>query len=465
MPGFNDNHLHAAAYGRQQAMLSLQGLSADQIIDILRQRFAGLAPGRIIEAFGWDYDHVPHPHAALLDKAFPENPVILVQFSGHAAWVNSRVLSKLRITRETVDPPGGVIVRDRAGYPTGVLRDEAVVPIHQKVFLDQHMNLRGLSADIRRALQSFARMGITSVQDNTWLPPAVWVLRHLHRTGQLSCRFSCWPHAGFPRLRWAMERLTPYRRDWYQLGPRKYFLDGSFSTRTAWLMEPYLGPDRLAGVPVLSAAGIEAALRRAARDRRQAAFHAIGDRAVHGFLNIYERVVSDQPVLRDLRIRLEHCQLVQPDDVPRLRRLGVLVAAQPHAAGSYAKDVRLVGVQRANAAYPYRNLLDAGVSLSFGSDIPGEATVHPLLGMQLAVTRPGGQGITVEEAMTAYTAGSAYAEFQEDRKGRIQQGYLADFVHLAQDPRKVEPGQVAGIAVRGTMLGGRWVYRADGSTG
>ncbi|MFW6364275.1 MAG: amidohydrolase, partial [Spirochaeta sp.] len=416
MPGFNDNHLHTAAYGRQLNMLSLRGMTDAQILEALQRRFAGWPAGRLIEAVGWDYDHVPEPHARILDAAFPHNPVILIQFSGHAAWVNTRVLKRLGITAKTADPPGGVIVRDAEGAATGVIRDEAVVPLHQRTFVDQHIRISTLERDIRRALKKYAMMGITSVQDNTWLPPAVWVLRGLYRRGRLSCRFSCWPHAGFPKLRYAMERLTPYRHDWYRLGPRKYFLDGSFSTQTAWLMEPYTADSRQSGVAVMTESQVAAALRSAARDQRQAAFHAIGDRAVHEFLNVFESLVDEYPQLTRLRIRLEHGQLILPEDIPRVKRLGVLIASQPHAAGDYAKDLRLVGEQRARRAYPYRALLDAGVPLSFGSDIPGEATVHPLYGIQLAAAHPVRENISVEEAMSAYTHGSAYAEFQEEQK-------------------------------------------------
>ena len=458
MPGFNDNHLHTAVFGRQLGVLSLRGLNQQQIIEALRSRFAHAPRGSLIEAVGWDYDCVQHPHAALLDEAFPHNPVILVQFSGHAAWVNSLVLRTLKIRQGTPDPPGGIILRDGEGVPTGVVQDAAVEPLHRKSFVQQHLRRAVLRRDIHAALEQFASMGLTSVQDNTWLPQAVWELQRLRKAGRLTCRFTCWPHAGFPKVTFAMEHVR-YTKDWIELGPRKYFLDGTFSTRTAMVSEPYNNDPGNTGVAVMTREEIAVALRKAARSRRQAAFHAIGDGAITAFLDVFESVAAQYPVLKELRIRLEHVQLINRSDIARMKTLGVAAAVQPHAVSDHGKDVLLLGRERALSAYPYRSLLDAGVALSFGSDIPGEATVRPLLGIQQAVCHPGSQGVTAGEAMQAYTSGSAFAEFKENSKGRLLPGYMADMVHLSDDPRSVPAERIGRIRVLGTILAGRWVYR------
>ncbi|THB65896.1 MAG: hypothetical protein D6B26_03325, partial [Spirochaetaceae bacterium] len=244
MPGFNDNHLHVAAYGASQRMLSLRGLDAKAIIAALQERYSDLPTNRLIIASGWDYDCVPEPTKILLDKAFPKHDVILIQFSGHAAWVNSRMLKKMKITASTPDPAGGVIVRDKDGQATGVLRDAAMQELQKQKFLRQHMRTTLLRSDIKRALEACSAMGICSVQDNTWLPQGVWAYRYLHRKGRLPCRVRCWSYASFAPLRMIMERWVRYIPNWVAAGPRKYFLDGTFSTSTALLAAPYEGQDQ-----------------------------------------------------------------------------------------------------------------------------------------------------------------------------------------------------------------------------
>ncbi|WP_455381748.1 amidohydrolase, partial [Salinispira pacifica] len=251
-----------------------------------------------------------------------------------------------------------------------------------------------------------------------------------------------------------------YDDAWVRRGPWKYFLDGSFSTRTAWLWEPYEGePDNFGhGVTAADAVAI---LRRLARGRTQGAFHAIGDRSISEFLDAMEAVAAELPDVRSLRMRIEHGQLIRREDIPRLAELGVLVSAQPSALGTPDKDVSLLGRERAERAYPYRSLLDAGVQLSFGSDIPGEATCDPILALHRVVNRDGPERITVEEALRTYTMGSAYAEFQENVKGSLEPGKLADFVVLSQDPTGVDATRIGETKVLQTITGGRIVYDYD----
>jgi hypothetical protein len=165
---------------------------------------------------------------------------------------------------------------------------------------------------------------------------------------------------------------------------------------------------------------------------------------------------------RGLRHRIEHGQLIRREDIPRIRDLGMIVSAQPHAAADPAKDARLIGEERLAQAYPYRSLLDAEVPLAFGSDYPGENSFDPLFGMHLAVNRSGGEAITPEEALTCYTAAGAYAEWQEDRKGRLRLGYLADFAVLSADPTSVQPSEIHRIEVDATVVNGRCVFERDG---
>jgi hypothetical protein len=240
-------------------------------------------------------------------------------------------------------------------------------------------------------------------------------------------------------------------------GPLKFFLDGAFSSRTAWLTEPYVcEPGNYgAGIP---ADDIVRFLEPALRDRRQVASHSIGDRATKEYLDAARRLVDRYPHLREMRIRIEHGQLIRREDIDRIVDLGFHVATQPHAAATPQKDAELIGRERALRAYPYRSLLDAGADVSFGSDYPGEGSFEPLLGMHYVVNREGPEAISAHEALRAYTVGSARAQFAENEKGSIEAGKLADLVILREDPTRVDPGRLKDIAVDLTMMDGEVVY-------
>ena len=461
IPGFNDNHLHALSTGELAAVPNLHGLGCEQILDLLREHYAGVPPGELVVGQKWDTPYCLRPHRAALDRLFPRNPVALFQFSGHAVWVNTLLLRRLGFDRRTPDPPGGTIERGEDGEPTGVLRDTAARPVHR-------LRMRRNAADPRlrrrfldRALELFGREGLTSVQDNTWLPAAVRDLARLREEGGLTCRFSCWADGQRPfqarRMGW-----QSYDPLWVRRGPWKYFLDGTFSTRSAWMTEPYRGEPDNFGLSTLPVERLERALREAARRGRQPAFHAIGDRAVHELLDGVERVGRRLPRVRELRLRVEHAQMILPADLPRLRDLGVLVAAQPVALSQPQKDEALLGAERAGRAYPLRALLDAGVGLSFGSDSPAEMSARPLEGIHLAVNRPPALRLTVPEALSAYTFGSAYAEGMEGEKGSLTAGKLADLAVLSADPTAVPPERLRELRVEMTITGGRVVFRRDG---
>jgi len=463
MPGFNDNHVHAVILGDHELAPNLAGLDGPAIVELLRERWKDAPPGRILYAFNWDYPSCPRPRKELLDGAFPDNPVILSQFSGHAQWLNSRSLEFLGLRRGGPDPARGQVLRDGDGEPTGIVRDLGDTGLSKRRFAKIFMDRGEREARLDIALEAFRRFGITSVQDNTWFPQALGSLERYRRSGRLSARFSTW---SFGRQGWtvpameaafALGRLVgAFPRDWIRPGPVKHFLDGAFSTRTACLCEPYAdaGGEGLCEEVAAPIAELEGLVRR----RRQGAFHAIGDRAIQIFLDAAEDVAGRLGDLSPLRVRIEHAQLVRKEDLPRLRDLGLLVAAQPSALGSPAKDEALLGRERALRAYPYRSLLDAGIHLSFGSDIPGEATCDPLLGLHYAVNREGEEAITVEEALRCYTVGSAHAEFMEGRKGALAPGMLADFVLLSADPTAVPKVSIKDIVVLETWVGGRKVW-------
>ena len=459
VPGFNDNHVHAVILGDHTLAPDLGGLDAAQIVELLRERFADAPPGQILMAYNWDYPACPEPRKELLDRAFPRNPVVLSQFSGHAQWLNSAALRAIGVTKNSRDPPRGQVLRDPDGEPTGIVRDLGDTGLSRARFRGIFFTAAMRDPRLDLALDRFRRCGVTSVQDNTWFYPQLFTLARLRRSGSLSLRFSTWSYGRLPWTTPAMRlvgMLGGFDQSWVRPGPVKFFLDGAFSTRTACLCEPYA--DDPGGGLCADPAAPTAELEYLARHRLQGAFHIIGDRGVALFLDAVEEARSRHPDLDSLRIRIEHAQLIRAVDIPRIRSLGILISAQPSALGSPEKDERLLGAERARRAYPYRSLLDAGVHLSFGSDIPGEATCDPLFSIHMAVNRPGGERITVLEALRCYTVGSAYAEFMEDKKGMLKEGMLADFVVLSQDITEIPSERIKGTVVEETVVGGRSVY-------
>jgi len=456
VPGFNDNHVHTVILGDHVRSPDLAGLDAAQIVEAIREHYPNPHPGELLIGYAWDYPACPDPHRSILDNAFPNNPVVLPQYGGHGQWLNSAALDAIGVNRGTPDPEHGVILRDPSGEPSGVVRELSTNSLMQRHFLQVHSARGQREERLATALDHFRRLGLTSVQDNTWYVPTVFSLRRLHETGGLSTRFTCWAHGGIPSTIPFMD-LPSYDELWVRRGPWKYFLDGTFTTETAWLWEEYADDhgNTGKGMKAPEIAGILSAL---SRKGVQGAFHAIGDRAISEFLDAYERVLEQFPDLARLRMRLEHAQLIRRADISRLAELGVIVSAQPSALGTPEKDARLLGDERARNAYPYRSLLDAGVKLSFGSDIPGESTCDPLLAIHRVVNRDSPERITVEDALRCYTEGSAYAEFMEEQKGALREGQLADFVVLSEDITSIKTERIKDTQIDVTVVGGRIVY-------
>jgi predicted amidohydrolase YtcJ len=457
LPGFNDNHLHAVSTGDYFSRPILTGLDADQIVETLKAAEKDLPPGEKIYGFGWDYPACPEPHRKLLDRHFPDRSVVLFQYSGHSAWLNTYHLKKMRVTSRTPDPPGGKIERDSTGKPTGILKERAVYPIHYRRLIEMNLNGKLRARLVGRAMDLFRENGITSVQDNTWMPFTASYYKRLHKKGKLPVRVSCWSYG---KLKWARFWLEHLRFDplWVRKGPRKFFIDGTFSTRTAMLTEPYRDEPDNYGLPSIAPQKLAHVIQTAIGQQRQLALHAIGDGAIRQFLDTLERFRQRKKQVRALRFRLEHAQLVAPKDLPRLADWGILLAVQPSALIDLKKDQGLLGEERANRAYPYRSVLKAGIPLSFGSDVPGESTFKPLQLIHLAVNRENGEALTPLQALRAYTQGSAYAEFMEAEKGSLTRGKLADCVVLSDDPTACRPDKIKDIRVDMTVTGGKIVY-------
>ncbi len=466
LPGFNDNHVHVLGMGMFLTRANLFGQNAEEIIAVLKEHHKDLKPGETVTGHAWDYAFCPHPSKEILDRAFPHNPVILRQYSGHALWVNSLALKKMLAEAERAGKSGSEILRDASGQPTGIVRGTIVHPNHRRDLLRRAFNLSFHKRLLHRALERLSAAGLTSVQDNTWQPVSAWLLRGLKRQGRLPLRISCWAFGHYPLLARAMD-FSPYDRAWIRRGPVKYIADGAFSPHSARLLEAYEGEPDNFGNTVIQPEELNRIVLTHARRARRLAFHVIGDAAVRRVIDAVETAAQVYPYVRHLRYRLEHVQIIQPEDIIRMKHLGILASVQPSALALPDRDRALVGDGRFPLLYPYRSFLDAGVPLSFGSDIPGEIEYRPLIIIHRAVTRRGidrhgpaydlTQALTVEEAVRAYTRGSAYAEFMETQKGALIPGMLADFILLSDDIFSCDPERIPDTRVVLTAAGGRVV--------
>jgi predicted amidohydrolase YtcJ len=474
LPGFNDSHVHFLSGGFQLSSVDLRDARTPQEFAERIRRFADKLPkGRWVTGGDWDHESWPGsplPTKELIDASTPDRPVFVNRLDGHMALANSLALKLAGVTRETPDPPGGLIVRDpRTGEPTGVLKDAAQSFVW-KVFPEPSFEEKTDAA--RAATNHAASHGVTSVQDMS-AGNDVGVYQSLLERGELKTRiYAVSPLPDWERLgRVGIKRA--FGGDMLRIGGLKGFADGSLGSTTALFFEPYNDAPNTRGLPGDEMFPEGAMLKRveeADAAGLQVMIHAIGDRANDSILSIYEQV-SKEHGERDRRFRVEHAQHLRPQDIARFGRDHVVASMQPYHCiddGRWAE--KRIGHERARGTYAFRSLLDSGAVLAFGSDW-SVAPLDPILGIYAATTRrtldgknPGGwipeQKITVEEAARAYTVGSAFAEFAENAKGTITPGKLADLVILTEDIFKIDPAEIEKVHVRMTIMDGRVVYEA-----
>src|SRR5437870_10381701 len=474
LPGFNDAHVHFMSGGFQLSSVDLRDANTPQeFAERIRDFAARIPKGRWITGGDWDHERWPDaklPTKELIDQYTPNTPVFVNRLDGHMALANSLALRLAGVTRETKDPDGGVIVRDpKTGEPTGVLKDAAQSFVW-KVF--PAPNFEEKLAAARAATNHAASVGVTSVQDMS-AGADVGVYQSLLDRGELKNRiYAVWPLPSWDRLAQTGVRAH-FGGAMLRTGGLKGFADGSLGSTTALFFEPYKDAPETRGIPtdeMFPEGAMLARVRGADHAGLQVIIHAIGDRANDNILSIYERVEKENGN-RDRRFRIEHAQHLRPQDIPRFARDKVIASMQPYHAiddGRWAE--KRIGPERAKTTYAFRSLLDSGATLAFGTDWY-VAPLNPMLGIYAAATRrtldgrwPQGwipeQKITVEEAMRAYTVGSAYAEFQENEKGTISPGKLADLVILSGDIFKIDPNEIEKVKVVMTIMDGRVVYEA-----
>lgn len=483
IPGFNDAHMHLINGGFSLLRVNFHGAkSLDEFKDRLRSRVAAAAPGEWVEGEGWDETLWPvkvPPSRADLDEITTDHPVFLQRVDGHIAVVNTPALKLAGITAASPDPAGGKIDRDRNGAPTGILRETARGAVAAVVPKPTHAQKRQAYEE---GLRELARWGVTSAQDNSDSGDsgASWddfmVLEELRREGKLTVRISEWmPFAApLPELVAHREAALPVN-DWLRTGMLKAYMDGSLGSHTAAMLGPYADDPKNSGIPRY----VQSDLTRMAKERASAGFqlgfHAIGDGGVEMALNAFEaaekaaNTAKRKSPTADFRFRIEHAQVTTPSQIARFRELHVIASMQPsHLLTDMNWAGDRLGPQRAAHSYAWNEFLRSGVMLVFGTDFPVEP-VNPFRGLYSAVTRKSEDGkkeyfpeqkLTMEQAIAAYTAGPAFAEFAEKDKGTLEPGKLADFVVLDRDITKVSPEQVLGTKVLRTVVGGKTVFAA-----
>jgi predicted amidohydrolase YtcJ len=474
LPGFNDAHVHFLEGGYHLASVSLRDAnSAEEFAGRIRQFAAKTPQGRWLTGGDWDHERwagARLPTKELIDNFTLAHPVFVNRHDGHMALANSLALKLAGVTRETKDPPGGLIVRDAQGEPTGVLKDAAmsfVAATMPDPSLDERMEAA------RAATNYAASLGVTSVQDMS-AGDNVAVYQLLARRGELKTRI----YAVRSIVSWeVLQRagvLRAFGNDLIRIGGLKGFADGSLGSTTALFFEPYADAPNsrgLLGAEMQPEPVMLERVRGADAAGLQVLIHAIGDAANDHVLSIYEQVGRETGA-RDRRFRIEHAQHLRPQDIPRFARAHVIASMQPfHAIDDGRWAERRIGPERAKTTYAFRALLDAGATLAFGTDWY-VAPLNPMLGIYAATTRrtldgrnPDGwmpeQKITVAEAVCAYTVGSAFAEFTDQEKGTITHGKLADLVILDRDIFKIDPVDIEHARVMMTIMDGRVVYEAQ----
>ena len=477
VPGLADAHVHVEGLGESLETLSLVGTrSVEEALDRIRRAAAALPPGEWLRGRGWDQTRWPgqqFPTAAALDGAAGDHPVYLVRVDGHAGWANTKAIGIAGVTAATADPPGGRVLRDASGAPAGVFVDAAQQLVWRKI---PPPSPAVRKRHLARGLKACAEAGLTSVHDAGITLDGIPLYKELLAEGAMPVRVYVMlrgPDAGpeefltrggslQPEIGLGDGRLT--------IRAIKIVGDGALGSRGAYLLAPYSDEPGSRGLLRLDTSRFRGLLREALARGFQVNTHAIGDGANRFVLDEYERAFSAVPGGgAGRRFRIEHAQILAPEDVPRFKSLGVVPSVQPtHCTSDMYWATDRVGPERAKGAYLWKTFLKQGVVLAGGSDAPVES-IAVLPGLYAAVTRQDAKGwpeggwhpeerVTIEEALRMFGEGAAYAAFEEKDLGRITPGRRADFTILGRDVTTIAPAEILTTPVVSTIVGGKVEY-------
>jgi len=466
VPGFIDAHLHPFGAGRALTILDLKGLSKEQILEKVALKVKEMKKGEWLEAEGWDqgfWKEKEFPTRFELDAVTPDNPAVLTRIDGHSGWYNSLALRLSNIDRKTRDPEGGRILRDSRGEPTGILIDEAMALVKR-----ESEGPETKETYIRLAMDQYKKWGVTGIQDAGEDRDTLAVYEKLRQNRELTVRVYVMVNAGGDAFAEALSR-GPQVDDFLTQRSVKIFIDGALGSRGALLFEPYSDAPDTSGLQMMREEEAYAIIRKSLEKGFQVSTHAIGDKAVHIMLNLYQKALQENPV-KDPRLRIEHASVIRKEDLPRFKEMNVIASMQPIFIGEYGRwaEDRL-GPQRVKDVLILRDLLDAGVRVCGGTDCPASDSGNPLFNFYAAVTRKspfgvpdewyGRQKITREEALRMLTLDAAYAAFEEDIKGSLEVGKLADLVVLDKDIMSIDEEEILNTEVVMTILDGKIIYQ------
>jgi predicted amidohydrolase YtcJ len=460
IPGLNDAHTHFLWMGMR--MISTVDLSKTKSIaealELVKKKLGEARQGEWILGRGWDdskWEERRFIEKSDLDNFSPDNPIVLTRVCGHMITLNSKALEIASITKDTLDPLGGRVDKGLDGEPTGVIRDarqliQPFVPPET-----QQLALEGLKKACDHALS----LGCTSIHDAGLDDFGVRAYKTAFESGILKIRINIMWREGLSESMGALSLLSGFGNEMMRLGPAKLLMDGSLGARTAALYEPYEDDPSTKGLTMMSVEELNNKVKKVHRQGYQVAIHAIGDYGIDLVINAIEEALKESP-RKDHRHRIEHCEILSSTQIERIRQLGIVASMQPNFAGEWSGPDGLyearLGKRRLRQNNPYRLILDEGIKLAFGSD---GMPFHPLYGIWSSVNHPVKDSrITLEEAVKAYTLDSAYASFEEDIKGSIEPGKLADIAILEKDLSEVPVEEIKDVLVHMTLVGGKIVY-------
>jgi predicted amidohydrolase YtcJ len=466
LPGFNDAHSHPCESGvAHLRMVACDMDSIEQIQSALRDRGAKTAAGKWVLGFLYDDGKTPRPLSRQdLDSAVPDHPVLVRHRGGHTIFVNSMALKLAGVDEKTPDPPGGRFEHDASGHLTGHVGDKAVERFFALVaFTPTRDDYRDGAKLISKL---FSSKGVTSACDADSSPAMVQGYQDARDAGEL--RMRVYAHI----TRSALEKMmaagvhTGFGDEWVRIGGVKQYADGSISERTAWLSQPYIGMGDYHGLKVSSRGELYENGRRAHAAGWQLATHANGDLAIDEILGVYEQIHRELPKA-DPRFRIEHCTLLNDSLLQRMKALNVIPVPFSGYVYFHGDVMHFYGEERTRNMFPMRGFLDHGLRPTDSSDYTASPS-DPMMWLRSQVTRTdmqnnvwgANQKISLAEAIRCGTVNGAYASFEENIKGAIEPGKVADLVVLAEDPFKSDPLALNRISVERTMAGGKWVYES-----
>ena len=470
LPGLVDAHLHLKNYALSLQKVDCETDTKEECLRRVEERAKQARPGEWILGHGWNQNiWGAWPAASELDAIAPDNPVYLTAKSLHAAWANTSALRLANITSQTPDPQNGQIQRDQRGNATGIMLETAMELVGDVI---PEPTIGKIAEAIEKAQSLLWKMGLTGLHDFD-RRDSFMALQELHAQGRLKLRVLKNLPVELLDQTHDLGLRGGFGDDWLRIGSIKVFMDGALGPHTAAMFQPYIGEEENRGILNLDGEELFEHGRKAAQVGLGLTVHAIGDRANHEVLNAYEqlRTYERENNLPALRHRIEHVQVIHPDDAARLGKINVIASMQPIHATSDMLMADAFWGGRSRLAYAWRTQLDHGARLAFGSDAPVESP-NPFLGLHAAITRrradgsPSAEGwypeqkLTMPEAWEGFTVGPAYAAYMEDRLGRLAPNYLADLIvlNVSQDPFTCGADELLAMQSSATMVGGEWVY-------